>query len=107
MSAQAGKRDLHLQSVEKSISRTTRSSLFVLAAIAVFSGVVVVSQSPICSAPLEHVEETKTKRTVQQSGSTREALKRVELTREEQQGSWIGNSWVPPPLDGGSTPRLN
>ena len=34
-----------------------------------------------------------------QSGSTRarEVFHRVQLTREEQRGSWIGNSWVPPP----------
>jgi hypothetical protein len=90
MATKAGKHDLNLQSVEKSISRTTRSSLFVLVAIAVFSGVVV-SQSSIRS-DLSLVEET-----VQQSGSTKNAFQRVELTREEQRGSWIGNNWVPPP----------
>jgi hypothetical protein len=81
---------------EKSVSRTTRSSLFVLITIAVFSGVLV-SQSSIRSDPLDLVKETKTKRTVQQSVSTREAFPCDELTREEQRGSWIGNNWVPPP----------
>jgi hypothetical protein len=96
MVTEVGKLDLNLRSVEKSLSLTKRRSLFVLVAIAVFSGGVV-SQSSIRSYPLDQIEETKTKRTVQQSGSTKEAFQRVELTREEQRGSWIGNSWVPPP----------
>jgi hypothetical protein len=97
MATEVGKRDLNLQFVEKSKSRQARSSLFVLVAIAVYSGGVVLSQTSIRSDPQDQEEETKAKRiVVQQSGSTREALKRVELTREEQQGSWIGNSWVPP-----------
>jgi hypothetical protein len=97
VATEAGKRDLNL-SVEKSISRTTRSSLFVLVSVAVFSSVVVVFRSPTLSDLLDIAEEIETKPTVpvKKSGSTREAFQHVELTREEQRGSWIGNSWVPP-----------
>jgi hypothetical protein len=106
MATEAGKHDLNLQSARKAMSRTTRSSLFLLVAIG-FLSCSVVFISPILSDLLDIVEETETKSTVQQSGSAREAFHRVQLTREEQRGSWIGNSWVPPPPDGSPTPRLN
>jgi hypothetical protein len=97
MATEAGKRDLNL-SAEKSISRTTRSSLFVLAILAVFSSAVVFG-SPAPSNLLDIAEEIETKSTVpvKKCGSTRETFQRVQLTREEQRGSWIGNNWVPPP----------
>jgi hypothetical protein len=94
---EAGKRDLTL-SVAKSISRTTRSSLFLLAAVAVFSSAVVFRSPALSNLLVDITEEIETKPTVpvKKSGSTREAFQRVELTREEQRGSWIGNNWVPP-----------
>jgi hypothetical protein len=99
MAATEGKRDFNL-SVGKSISRNTRSSLFVLASVAVFSGLVVF-RSPSLSDLLGDItkEEIETKEPtvpVKKSGPTRETFQRVELTREEQRGSWIGNNWVPP-----------
>jgi hypothetical protein len=94
MATEAGMRDWNLQSMKKSISHTTRSSLLVFAAIALFSGLTIF-QSPVNSGLLgtvkwtEWMEKTETKETpeqppVQQSGSTKETFQRVELTREEQ-----------------------
>jgi hypothetical protein len=94
---EAGKRDLNLSS-EKTISRTTRSSLFILASIAVFSSVVVLQNLALSDLLDIAEEEIETKPTVpgKERGPTREAFRHVELTREERRGSWIGNNGVPP-----------
>jgi hypothetical protein len=115
---EGGKLDLSFQSEEKSMSRTTRSSIFVLVVIAIFSGVTIVTQSTVRSDLPEHIknrtEPNRTKqnrtepnrteqnrtgpnRTEEQSSESTRVFKPVELTRKEQHGSWIGNNWVPPP----------
>jgi hypothetical protein len=108
MATEAGMCDWNHQYMEKPISRTTRSSLLVLATIALFSALFVFQSSDM----LDSVQKTETKRlsvsvnqtvsinqtiSMNQSASTRETFQRVQLTREEQRGSWIGNSWIPPP----------
>jgi hypothetical protein len=97
MATEAGMRDWSLQSMEKSISRTTRSSLLVFASIALFS-VLLISESSVRSDMLATVEKTETKETpVQKIASTGDTFQRVHMTREEQRGSWIGDVWIPPP----------
>jgi hypothetical protein len=110
MANEAGMRDLNLQSMKKSISHTTRSSLLVLASIALFSGLIIFQSSDLMMMGI--VEKTETKQTpasinqtvsmnqtvsINQSALTTEIFQRVELTREEQRGSWMGNEWAPPP----------
>ena len=71
---------------------------FVLAAVVIYSGEHVFRST----TPLNLLVYTKSavasfEENAQQSGSTRELFQHnVELTREEQRGSWIGNTWVPP-----------
>jgi hypothetical protein len=96
MANEAAKRDFNLQSVEKSKSRTPRYSILVLGFITVVSSAVFF-RNLVRSDLLDIVEKTETKQPVQKIDLTREAFQRVELTREEQRGSWIGDSWIPPP----------